>query len=75
MRLVHRRRRQAGRKNGEWAATVVLLRLDAGLGRAVMDVVVVGSWCPEEGSGSTLGCEKPGGEIQGIVKADSELVA
>lgn len=63
MRLVHRRRCQAGRKNSERAATVALLRIDARF------------WCPEEGAGSGLGCEEPGGGIQGTVKADSELAA
>lgn len=54
---------------------MVLLRIDAGLGRAVMDVVVVRSWLPEEGAGSELGCEEPGGWIQVKVKEDSELGA
>lgn len=75
MRLVHRRRRQAGRKIGERAAAVVLLRIDAGLGRAVIDMVVVRSWLPEEGAGRKLACEEPGGGIQGKVKEDSELGA
>ena len=76
MRLVHRRRRQAGRKIGERAAEVVLLRIDAGLSGAVVDmVVVVRSWVPEEGAGRKLACEEPGGGIQGKVKEDSELGA
>lgn len=75
MRLVHRRRRQAGRKIRERAAAVVLLRIDAGLGGAVMDVVVVRSWLPEEGAGHELACKEPGGGIQGKVKEDSELGA
>ena len=54
---------------------MVLLRIDAGLGRAVMDVVVVRSWLPEEGAGRKLACEEPGGGIQGKVKEDSELGA
>lgn len=54
---------------------MVLLRIDAGLGRAVMDVVVVRSWLPEEGAGSELRCEEPGGRIQVEVKEDSKLGA